>query len=79
MGIIQQVWYSAYHRVFKNPYFYDIYTSEIFKKFYLFIFREWGKEGEREGEKHPCARQTSTYCFLHTPNQGPGLQPRYVP
>ena len=24
----------------------------IFKRFYLFIFRERGKEGEREGEKH---------------------------
>ena len=27
----------------------------IFKKiFYLFIFRERGREGEREGEKHQC-------------------------
>ena len=24
------------------------------KKFYLFIFRERGREGEREGEKHHC-------------------------
>ena len=24
------------------------------KRFYLFIFRERGKEGEREGEKHQC-------------------------
>ena len=24
----------------------------LFKIFYLFIFRERGKEGEREGEKH---------------------------
>ena len=27
----------------------------FFKKdFYLFIFREKGREGEREGEKHQC-------------------------
>ena len=26
----------------------------IFKRFYLFIFREKGGEGEREGEKHRC-------------------------
>ena len=25
-----------------------------FKRFYLFIFRERGREGEREGEKHQC-------------------------
>ena len=24
----------------------------VFVRFYLFIFRESGKEGEREGEKH---------------------------
>ena len=26
----------------------------LFKRFYLFIFRERGREGEREGEKHQC-------------------------
>ena len=26
----------------------------IFLRFYLFIFRERGREGEREGEKHQC-------------------------
>ena len=26
----------------------------VFKRFYLFIFRERGREGEREGEKHQC-------------------------
>ena len=29
-----------------------------FKLFYIFIFRERGKEGEREGEKHRCGRIT---------------------
>ena len=26
----------------------------FFLRFYLFIFREKGKEGERQGEKHQC-------------------------
>ena len=26
----------------------------FFKRFYLFIFREKGREGEKEGEKHQC-------------------------
>ena len=26
----------------------------FFLRFYLFIFSERGKEGEREGKKHPC-------------------------
>ena len=31
-----------------------ISLREFFKIFYLFIFRERGREGEREGEKHQC-------------------------
>ena len=38
-----------------------------------------GKEGEREGEKHQCVRDTVTGCFSHAPNWGPGPQPRHVP
>ena len=45
---------------------------------YLFIF-ERGREGEREGEKHQCVRETSTSCLLHAPNWGLSLQPRHVP
>ena len=45
------------------------------KRFYLFIFRERGREGEREGEKHQ-----SVVCLLLTPNyQGPGPNPRHMP
>ena len=29
-----------------------IFAFYIFFKFYLFVFRERGREGEREGEKH---------------------------
>ena len=27
-------------------------SLSVFKRFYLFIFRERGRDGEREGEKH---------------------------
>ena len=47
----------------------------FFFKFYLFIFRELGREGEKEGEKQPCAID----CPSHTPKWGPGPQPRHVP
>ena len=29
-------------------------TSVFFKRFYLFVFRERGREGERKEEKHQC-------------------------
>ena len=41
----------------------------FFKRFYLFIFRERGREGEREGEKHWPA----TWGML--PDQESNLQP----
>ena len=40
----------------------------------FFIFRERGREGEREGEKHRCIDG----CLSHTLNCGPGLQPRHA-
>ena len=30
------------------------FLNEFFKRFNLFIFRQVGREGEREGEKHQC-------------------------
>ena len=45
-------------------------------RFDLFIFRERGREGEREGEKHWCVRETSIGCLSRAPNQAPGPQPR---
>ena len=33
---------------------YEIILHLFFKRFYLFIFREGGREGERKGEKHQC-------------------------
>ena len=35
----------------------------FFLRFYLFIFRERGREGERQGEKHQCEKET-TICGL---------------
>ena len=54
-----------------------IYLSFIY--FYLCIFREQRREGERQGEKHRCVRDTLIGCLSHAPNWGPGLQPRHVP
>ena len=31
------------------------------------IFRAGGREGEREGEKHQCVRDTAIGCLSHTP------------
>ena len=43
--------------------------------FYLFIFTERGREGKREGEKHPCVGASH---MPHTEDL-PGLQPRHAP
>ena len=51
----------------------------IFLRFYLLIFRKRRRKGEREGEKHPCVRDTLIGCLLWTPNWRPGPQPRHVP
>ena len=53
------------------------FFSIIFlKRFYLFIFRERGREGEREGEKHQCV------VLSHMPPTGdlacnPGMCPNW--
>ena len=36
----------------------------------LFIFRGKGKEGEREGEKHWCERDSSVSCLSYAPQLG---------
>ena len=45
----------------------------------ILLFREIGREGEKEGEKYKCARDTGIGCLSHTRNRGPGLKPRHVP
>ena len=37
----------------------------FFLRFYVFIFREKGKEAEREGEKHQCERETMMGCLFY--------------
>ena len=37
-------------------------ASDLLKRFYLFIFREKGREREKEGEKHLCARDIPIGC-----------------
>ena len=46
---------------------------------YVFTFRERGREGEREGEKHRYVRETSIGYLSHAPCRGPVPQPRHVP
>ena len=50
------------------------HSRKIFKRSYLFVFIERGKEGEREGEKHPCvvASHTPTIWDLAC---NPGMRP----
>ena len=54
-------------------------TGIHFFKGFIYSFLERRREGEREGEQHLCARDTSINCLLHAPNWGPGSQPRYMP
>ena len=50
----------------------------LFKIFiYLFIIRERGREGEREGEKHQC--MVASQVPHHPAHWRPGPQPRHVP
>ena len=53
-----------------------VYVHDKFiKDFIYFNFRQRGREGEREGEKHQCV----VASHAPTPHWGPGLQPRLVP
>ena len=56
----------------------SIHWATPTRTMYLF-FRERGREGEQEGEKHQCVRDSSTSCLSHTPNCGPGPPLRHVP
>ena len=46
----------------------------IFLRFYIFIFREKGREGERERGKHHCV----VACCVSLAGVLPDLQPRHV-
>ena len=50
----------------------------FFKRFYSVIFRERGREGEGDGEKHRCVEESLIGCLSHAPIQASGPQPRHV-
>ena len=58
-------------------------TAAFFKKgFYLFIFRERGREGEREGDKHQCvvaSRASPTGDLAHKPGMCPDWESNRQP
>ena len=54
----------------------------FFKIFYLFIFRERGREGEREGEKHQCvvaSHVAPTGELAHNPGMCPDWESNWRP
>ena len=55
------------------------FSIHFLKRFYLFTFTERGREGEREGEKHQCVRDTSISCSWMYPTEDlahyPGICP----
>ena len=59
-----------------NPHYKCLFLNGFFFKiFYLLIFRERGKEGEREGEKH---QRVVASCVPHTGELAcnPGMCPK---
>ena len=51
----------------------------LFKKIYLFIFRERGSEGERLGEKYPCSHMPPTGDLAHNPGMYPDWEVNWQP
>ena len=42
----------------------------FFKDIMHLFFRERGRDGEREGEKHQCVREILIDCLAHAPQPG---------
>ena len=64
---------------FKLKLFFQEFLWLFFFKDFIYLFLERGREGEREGEKHWCVRDTTISCLSRAPTWGPSLQPRHVP
>ena len=47
-----------------------VFLLVLLMRFYLFIFRGMGKDGEREGEEHPWVRDTLIRVPLTRPQLG---------
>ena len=52
---------------------------DFLKDCIYFTFRERGREGEREGEKHRCARDTSISCLSHNQTEDVAHNPGMCP
>ena len=64
--------------IFLNQYIQSASIVFLFKNFkilHLFISRERGKEEEKEGEKHQCARETLICCPWHGPTEDLACNP----
>ena len=56
--------------------------KHFFKDFIYFIFRERGREGEREGEKHQCVVASCmppTGDLIHNPGMCPDWESNLTP
>ena len=74
------LWF-LWHWHFWSVYF-KIYPPLFFKRFYLFIFRERGREGEREGGKHQCVVASCTPPtgdLAHNPGMCPDWESNWQP
>ena len=75
-NMLSKLWLFEHLKLFSL--FFRFYLF-IFR-FYLFIiFRERGKEGKSEEEKHGCVKETLIGCLLLHPNQGLTHNPDMCP
>ena len=77
--------------ILSQKFLHILLISEIYLILFLFIyflsspkgtpidFRERGREGDSEGDFHPCERETLIGCLSHKPRLGWGLPPRMCP
>ena len=64
------------------PFTYTIFLSLFFLRLYLFIFRQRGREGEREGEKYQCVVASHippTGDLAHKPGMCPDWELNWRP
>ena len=66
----------------KMAFFFFFFFKQVFFRFRLFIFKERGREGEREGEKHQCvvaSRAPSTGYLAWNPGMCPHWESNQQP
>ena len=73
--IVHQCWLKEWMSNWSNELMNEcISTDSFLKRFVYFIFRQRGREGERERE-----RKSMCGCLSHAPYWAPGPKPRHVP